>query len=227
MIIVSALTIVIAYLYNRFYFILVSALSLTAIALSTYLNFRRPIFRALITFLFSTVIILFLLVFDKTYLRKTNTINSFANNKKVLIVGVLFSIVFSVLCSSFLWIAEVKSVDNKDISGYIRNNQDKVSISSIWQCYDFNTNALLFNDIPDNVIVYGWLDGSEYDNDVKKRLNINNLYKDMLARDDLYITTNVKSYLYIEKYYKEHFDKKIKLEFINTFDTYGVYSIKE
>lgn len=227
MVVVAILSIIISFLYNRYYFILSSIISILSIGLYTYLNFGRPIFRATFTFLFPTIIVLFVLISDTIYLRKTRLISSIKTKKLITIPMIVLSVMLSGVFGFVGWGSEVKPKDNKRIAEYIKNNSDKCFVSSIWQCYDMTTNALLFNDIPDNVIIYGWLDGSEFDRQRKEALNICSLYRDALNRDDVFFTTHVNSKELIENYYNEHYSNSIKLKQIIVFDEYGVYRIKK
>ena len=227
MIIVALLAIIVSFMYNRYYYILSLALSITSIGLYTYLNFGRPIFRATFTFVFSTIIGLLILISDTKNLRKTKVAYILKNKKTFVIPTIAFAIIISVLFGYIGWGSEVKPKDNSKISNYIIEHNKQCFISSIWQCYDMTTNALLFNDIPDNVIVYGWLDGSAFDKQRKEALSIGSLYRDSLNRDNVFFTTHVNCKELIEKFFNEHYSESIKLKQIKVFDEYGVYSVQE
>ncbi len=202
------------FFYNRYYYAIVSLMTIIIYGLYLYLYFTRPIFRSTFTFFLPAILLLFIIMQDSRYLRKS--VSPLTDNRSISIFSCTVLLIISAVFGYNLWTVEVKRGDNGDVYNYMIENQDKIFVSDSWfgmeYCFNDGESAAFWHDIPDNVLMNGgWIENSNYYNQQKDRLNIHNVYEDLYKKDNVYyiikedyidsVTEYINAHYFSEKQY--------------------------
>jgi len=154
----------------------------------------------------------------------------FSNTKKIAIKITIFSFCIIIVMLLFISTAcksRVYKTDQEDFENVVAELIEKDKIYIRWgsaQVYD----RIIFFHVPHHLkrfktINLGWRTHSPIYNQSLEKYSIDNLYKDIIERDDIYVITKkdrVENYVL---FMFEHFGETIKYEKID--DYYGLYSI--